>query len=101
MRAAQGRTQSLACHKSAGREASEAHQLTTSVAAIPRSYKRNKSPYDNTIVTTGVKHVKFLEVPRAGLTKGTRMRPKKGIISKMDTECEEKHPWDFQWEKNL
>eukprot|EP00976_Prorocentrum_cordatum_P106907 1194546-Prorocentrum_minimum.AAC.4 len=32
MRAAQGRTQSLACHKSAGREASEAHQLTTSVS---------------------------------------------------------------------
>jgi hypothetical protein len=43
-----------------------------------------RSSYDNTIVTTGVKHIKFLAVPKGGaLTKGARLRPKKGIIGKV------------------
>ena len=35
------------------------------------------------LVTTGVKHIKFLAMPKDGFTKGTRMRPKKGIITKV------------------
>ncbi|KAK3267854.1 hypothetical protein CYMTET_23613 [Cymbomonas tetramitiformis] len=43
------------------------------------------SPFDGTLVTTGVKHVKFcpeLTSPSKPITKGARVKPKKGIISK-------------------
>ena len=45
----------------------------------------NWSGFDNTLVTTGVKHIKFVQetfAPSKPITKGWRVRPKKGLIGR-------------------